>query len=266
MTMKKNKSIGLALSGGGARGIAHIGVIKALQENDIHPDIITGASAGSIVGALLADGKSVDEMLSFVRDSSIMKIWKLVLPNRGITSLQYLKDRLKLYIGEDTFESLKTPLYIAVTNLNSGKCEMIHSGKLIDIIMASSSIPLVFQPVEIDGQSYVDGGVLDNLPVGPLLDQKMDLIIGVNVMPHVAIERKSLQGVIGVTTRCFDLAVLANTLPSLKHCDVIIEPKGVNEFNIFNFSKVDDLFEIGYKEAQSAIPLIKEALAAEGNT
>ncbi len=259
--MKKNTTIGLALSGGGARGIAHIGVIKALQENDIFPDIITGASAGSIIGALLADGKTVDEMLSFVRDSSILKIWKVGLPNRGITSLAYLKERLSAYLVEDSFESLETPLYVATTNLNAGQCEMFHSGPLIDAIVASSSIPLVFKPVEINGNLYVDGGVLDNLPISPLLEQKVDLIIGVNVMPHVAVNSKNLQGVIGVANRCFDLSVLANTLPSLKHCDIIIEPEAVNDYNIFNFSKVDDLYEIGYNEAQKALPALKRALA-----
>ncbi len=264
--MKRKPTIGLALSGGGARGIAHIGVIKALQENDIHPSIITGASAGSIIGALLADEKTVEEMLSFVRDSSILKIWKVGLPNRGITSLAYLRERLSAYLVEDTFESLKTPLYVATTNLNAGTCEMFHSGPLISTIVASSSIPLVFQPVEINGSLYVDGGVLDNLPVTPLLEQKVDVIIGVNVMPHVEVESKSLQGVLGVANRCFDLSVLANTLPSLKHCDFVIEPKGVNDYNIFNFSKVDALFDIGYKEAQQVVPEIKKALAETVNS
>ena len=147
--------IGISLSGGGARGFAHIGVLKALEENDIFPDVIAGTSAGAIIGALYAAGKTPDEMLDFVRESSILKIFRVTLPNKGLTSLDYLRERLEEVLPVDDFASLQKELYVAVTNLKSGELEIIHHGLLHETIMASSAIPLVFKPVEIDRKSVV---------------------------------------------------------------------------------------------------------------
>ena len=251
--------VGIALSGGGARGIAHIGVLKALEEANIVPAVISGSSAGSIVGALYASGLSTDRMLEFVKDSQLFGLIKLGIPYAGLTKLTYLKERLAQYISEDSFETLVKPLYVAVSNLNSGELEILHSGSLFDVVMASSSIPLVFKPVELQGQLYVDGGLLNNLPVSPLLPRS-DFIIGVNVMPHIMVGNKSIQSVLSIATRCFELSIQANSRLELASCDYVIEPKKLSRYNIFQISKYQEIFEIGYEEGKRQIPKLKEKL------
>ncbi len=259
--MNKPIKIGLCLSGGGAKGIAHIGVLKALRESGIFPDMVAGTSAGSVVGALYAAGKTPEEMIDFVRDGSLFKIYKIILPSDGFTKLTYLKEKLEQAIEHDSFEALKRPLFVAVTNLITGAPEIRSKGPLFDVVVASSSIPLVFSPVEIDGQIYVDGGVLANFPVEPLVGRS-DVIIGVNLMPQEPITEKSVQNIIGVATRVFALSVWANTQPQLKRCDVVISPPSLEQYNVFQFNRYKELMEIGYEAALDKIPEIMDAIAA----
>lgn len=257
--MSKPIKIGLCLSGGGAKGIAHIGVLKAFRETGIFPDVVAGTSAGSVVGALYAAGKTPEEMIDFVRDGSLFKIYKVIMPSDGLTKLTYLKEKLQAVIPEDRFEGLTRPLHVAVTNLITGNVEIKNSGPLFDVIMASSSIPLVFSPVEIDGQIYVDGGMLANFPVQPLIGQS-DVIIGVNLMPQEPISEKSVQNIIGIATRCFSLSVWSNTQPQLRHCDLVISPPNIEQYNIFQFSRYKELIELGYEAALDRIPELLEII------
>jgi len=257
------KRLGLVLSGGGARGIAHIGVIRALQEHGIEADLIAGTSAGAIVGALYAAGHSPDSMLDFVRDASIWRIFKVGLPTDGLTKLTYLRERLAQFITQNDFAALQKPLHIAVTNLNTGKLEIKDSGPLFEAVMASSSIPLVFKPVEFDGQVYVDGGLLNNLPVAPIAEHCTH-IIGVNVMPNLEVQNKAVQSVFGIATRCFELSIYANTLPSARDCDWLIEPKELYRYNIFQFNKYREIHDLGYEEAIAQVEQIKAALSQKG--
>lgn len=263
--MQQNIRIGIAFSGGGARGIAHIGALKALEEAGIKPEVLSGTSAGAIVGCLYAYGLSIDKMLEFIKDTQLFGLIKLGLPKAGLTKLTYLKERLTNYIEEDRFEALQKPLYVAISNLNTGELEIKHSGPLFEVIMASSSIPLVFKPVEIDGEIYVDGGLLNNLPVSPLLPHT-DFIIGVNVMPHLNVPNKSVQSLFGIATRCFDLSIQANSRPELALCDVVIEPKKCNGYHLFHINKYQEIFDIGYEEAKKQIPKIKKKLQALENS
>ena len=260
-SMNKPIKIGLCLSGGGAKGIAHIGVIKALQEAGIYPDMVAGTSAGSVVGALYAAGKSPEEMLDFVRDGSLFKIYKVVLPSDGLTKLTYLREKLEQIIEHDSFEELERPLFVAITNLINGSYEIRSKGPLFDVIVASSSIPLVFSPVAIDGHLYVDGGVLANFPVQPLV-KRADVIIGVNLMPQEPITEKAVQNIIGIATRVFALSVWANTKPQLERCDVVISPANLEQYNVFQFNRYKELMEIGYTAAKEKVPEILDAIDA----
>lgn len=251
--------IGISLSGGGARGIAHIGVLKALEENGIYPDVIAGASAGAIIGALYAAGKTPDEMLDFVGQSSILKIFRIALPNKGLASLDYLRERLVEVIPEDDFASLKKDLYIAVTNLMTGKIEIINKGLLHETVMASSAIPLVFKPIEMNGNLYVDGGLLNNLPTKPL-QRHVDAIIGVNVMPIVAVDDKAVNGMLGVAARAFEMSIWANMRSNLRRCHVVIETTEVHKYNIFHFNRHQEIYDIGYQAAMKKMPIVKAKL------
>lgn len=256
---QKKERIGMTLSGGGARGIAHIGVLQAFREADIVPDILSGTSAGAIVGALHAAGYSPEAMLDFVKDTSIWRIFTVNLPYDGLTKLTYLKKRLEECIVEDSFESLRHPLFISVANLNSGSLRTMHRGPLFDAVVASCSIPLVFKPVEMDGELYVDGGLLDNLPVEPLLS-RAEVIVGVNVMPTLPVKNKSIQTVFGIATRCFELSVFANSRKNLESCDLVVTPEQLDEYNIFQFNKYREIYQIGYEAGQEAVPGVKRLL------
>lgn len=259
--MNAHYKIGLTLSGGGAKGIAHIGVIRALLEHDIYPEIVSGTSAGSIIGALYASGHSPDEMEVMVNNSSFYKIFRLVgLPGAGLVKLDYLKERLSEYIKEDTFESLKYPLYVCATNLNVGKPVFFHSGTLFDKVMASCAVPWIFKPVMIDGQLYADGGITNNLPAQIIRDH-CQILIGSNVKPKVIVSsNKDLDSFLGITQRCTELSLWTNSKPNVKLLDVYIAPEKVRDFSSFNISKTNELCEIGYEAAISHIPKIKRLL------
>ena len=154
--------IGIALSGGGTRGVVHIGAIKALEENGIFPTIISGTSAGSIVGAMYAQGYSPAELLSIASERSLLWMFSLRIPTRGFVRHTFLRKMLKRYIPADNFEDLKKPLYIAVSNLNTGKVEIFNSGPLHDVIVASASISVLYEPIRIGSNWYADGGLLMN--------------------------------------------------------------------------------------------------------
>ncbi len=257
--MFQEKKIGLALSGGGARGIAHIGVIKALNEAGIQVDVVSGTSAGSVVGVLYAAGHSPESMMDFVKDSSIWKIFKPGLPTDGLITLGYLEERLNQFLDIDTFEALKIPLHVSVTNLNKGRAEIISEGPLFDPILCSCAIPMVFKPIKMNGSLYADGGLLNNLPAASLKD-KVDFIIGVNVMPHVEVSPKSLNNVFGILSRSFDLSIQANAEPSKATCDVVIEPEALHDYHIFQFGKHKEIADLGYKATKTMLKNIKEKL------
>jgi len=168
--------IGIALSGGGVRGFAHLGVLKALNENNIYPDIISGTSAGALAGLFYADGYSPQESYDIFYDNSLFKFAQLAVPNKGFLSIDKVSKILKKHIRAKTFEDLKLPLIVTASNLNDGEVEYFHSGEIIDKVVASASIPVLFKPTIINDKTYVDGGIFDNLPTTPIKDQCEKLI------------------------------------------------------------------------------------------
>lgn len=255
MNFKHN--IGITLSGGGARGIAHTGVLQCLEDNAVFPEIISGCSAGALVGSLYAQGFSPKEIFQFIEKKSLYSIVKMGLPNRGMMELSYFRELLKKNIPHDTFEGLQKPFYVSVTNLNTGACEIISSGKLSDFVLASSSIPLAFKPVLIGKNLYVDGGVLNNLPVEPVRSE-CKMLIGVNVNPVKYTEQ--LHGMWDIGYRVLFLSLMVNIAENKRLCDVVIEPD-TEKYTIFNVNKAKELFELGYAAAEKKLAEIKEKTA-----
>ena len=258
MTREKY-SLGIALSGGGARGFAHIGVLKALLEHDLEPEIVSGTSAGAVVGTLYAAGLSIEEMTQFVKSANYLRALLPSWPNKGLISLSYLRKHLQKHLPKDQFEELHKELYIVISNLNSGQAEVRNSGSLLKVVTASSAIPLIFQPVSIDDNTYVDGGLFMNLPAEPIRD-KCRYLIGVNLTPPVELPPKKIRSVRSVLERSFDLVVLSNTRPQMQFCDVLIQPKPLVNYHIFQFSKGDELIKLGYEATLVQIDNIKKDL------
>ena len=252
-------SIGITLSGGGARGAAHIGALRALTEAGIVPTKVVGVSAGALVGALYCAGVSPDAMLDFALKSSLFRFYKLGVPLTGLTSSDYLQERLASVIPENSFDALRYPFYVGVTNLNTGQLECHCDGPLHELVAASCGIPFLFRPVVINGDQYVDGGVIENMPVKPLLN-KADFIIGSNLMPYENLKAADVKTVVGIVWRCFDLSIMANTLPSAELCDVVLEPSTLNDYHIFNLNRLSDLHDVGYEHTRKRLPHIQRML------
>lgn len=238
------KKVGIALSGGGSRGFAHLGVLKALEERGIMIDVISGTSAGSIVGALLASGMTVDDIYVLMKTKKFTDYAKIAIFKDGFMSLESLKKNLIHVLNETTFDQLSKSLYIAVSNINSGEVEYLHEGSVVDAVIASSSIPILFEPFPMNHQTYVDGGLLDNLPIVPLLNT-CDLIVAVNVMPVKKLE--TVDGIRDVALRIFEVGI-GHVHPELKaRCDLYVEPKGIEKFHILDPQSAEQLFELGYQ-------------------
>ena len=251
--------IGITLSGGGARGIAHIGVLQALESAGIFPDVISGCSAGAMVGALYAEGFSPRKIYSLIENKSIYSIIKMCLPDKGMMELVYFKKILTENIPHDSFEQLEKPFYVSVTNLNTGKCEIIGSGKLTDFVIASQSIPLVFKPQKIGEYLYSDGGVLNNLPVEPIID-KCDILIGVNVTPVNYSDKLNSMREVGF--RILNLSLMTNMESRMEKCDFIIEPDTA-DYTIFDVNKSKLIYDAGYEAALPVAEKIVQFIKTE---
>lgn len=256
--MKHNMKYGLALSGGGARGIAHLGILQALEENNIRPSVMSGTSMGAMVAVSYALGMSPKETMKFIKDEiRPTSLSNMDIKRMGIFNLNKVEKILRQKAEIDDFSVLKIPVYIIVTNLNTGKFEIRSEGKLIEYVMASASIPLLFRPVVIDGTYYVDGGVTKNMSA-QVLKGKCDKIIGIHVN-HVA-SQSDFRRMKDVAVRTYHLAI-HNTIADEKgYCDYFVDPPETRDFSTLDFNKADEIYDLGYREG---IKLAKTLIADE---
>lgn len=238
------KSVSLVLSGGGARGAIHLGVLQALNENNIKIDAISGSSMGAIIGALYCAGREPKEILTLMSSQKFASLFRLSWNKKGLLAMTRLRKTLKEFIPINNFESLRTPFYCCVSNLDTGNFEIIESGNLALAVTASASIPILFEPVEINNQHYVDGGLFNNLPVEPFLN-KYKNILGVHVNNYKNSKAKNIRN---VAERIFTLVSKQNVVPNLEKCTFVIEPLLEKSYKVLDFSKTKTLFDIGYQE------------------
>jgi len=247
---KKPYKIGIALSGGGIKGLCHAGVLKALEETGIKPDIISGVSAGAVVGALYADGFTPDEIAAFFEDISFRKLTKIQIPDGGFFRIDYFQKFITRKLRAKTFEELRIPLRIVATDLDKGQSVVFSTGKLIDPIVASCSIPVLFSPKVIDGVHYVDGGVLKNFPVSTIRED-CDKVIGINASPLVADEYKVT--ILNVAARSYNFMFKANIFHDKELCDLLIEPIDMGNYDTFDVDKGREIFELGYRSTRQLL-------------
>ncbi|MAN59682.1 MAG: patatin [Flavobacteriaceae bacterium] len=259
--MGNGKKIGLVLSGGGVKGVAHIGVLKALAEANIHPQLLSGSSAGALVGALYASGRTPDEILAIFKESSIFTLSNFAFGKPGIIDLSKFKKQFQRYFDTDSFESLQKTLFVAATDLVRGRNKIFQSGPVVDAILASSAFPLMFSPYDIKGTLYADGGIVNNFPVEPLLD-KCDFIIGVYVNPLQKIEPSKLTNTYRVSERVYQIATRYSSLLKLERCHYVLMPQVLEQYGTFDMKKANTIYNIGYEEALKAMPEITSALEA----
>jgi NTE family protein len=248
---KKEFRTGVVLSGGGARGYAHAGILKALEELDLKPDIISGVSAGAIVGAMYADGNSPDEMFRvFQEEEHFYKFVKLTIPKRGLLRAEGLEEKLRSILKAEKLEDLQIKLIIAAANLNMARVDYFDTGEIIPRVLASSAIPILFNPVEIGGVTYIDGGMMDNLPVDPLYG-RCEKVIGVSLNPIE--EMNDFPNLLSIAERTFRINLSAQIKEKLSKCDIVIQPDELGKFGLLETGKGKEMFELGYQAAQKAL-------------
>lgn len=259
----KSTVFGLALSGGGHKGIAHAGVLQFLNEQEIFPEIISGTSAGSIVGGLYANGKKPKEILSFFKSVNLFSWSHLSFTKAGFLDADQFGKYLEKEFGSKTIKELETELYISATEIERGKLKIFHKNtKIVQAILASSAFPGVFSPVMINNRVYSDGGILNNYPVNTI-QGRCDFLIGSNVNPVLMYNQTKFTSIKSVALRAFEIMMMQNTFPQNELCDWHIQPEALAEYSTFetNKKRMDEIFDIGYQEAQKSFEKIKDKIA-----
>lgn len=246
MANENQYRLGLALSGGGAKGIAHLGIFQAMEERGLKPGIISGTSAGALAGALYADGNKPQDILALFNNKRFKEFGGLSMPRGGLFKMTRFRAFLEKNLKARTFEELEIPLLIITTDIALGKTVVFSSGDLISAIVASCAVPIVFTPIEIEGKYYVDGGIFKNFPVSTIRNQ-CEYVIGVNVTPIVQQTYKN--SIMYVAEQSFRFMSVANTLTDRRLCDVLIESKDVSKYSMFQLDNLDQIFKIGYDKA-----------------
>lgn len=255
--------LGLALSGGGAKGFAHVGVFRALEEYNIKPEIIAGTSAGAFAGVLYADGHSPEEILTFFQGKDFRDFAAFSIPHGGLFKSERFHTFLKKRLRAKTFEELQIPLKVVATNIEQGISTVFDKGPLIEAVVASCTYPIMFTPLEINGNFYVDGGLFKNFPVS-VIRKDCDEIIGVNVSPLTI--QKYKNSLFYVVERSFHYMSLANTLLDRSMCDVLIEPPKASKYSMFSLENKEKIYEIGYKSAKQKLVEYHKSVKKNGST
>ena len=247
---RKPYKVGLVLSGGGARGFAHAGALLALEEVGIKADVIAGVSAGSVVTAMYAAGMSPEEIVAAFGDAKFGDFAELGVPRDGFFSMDGFKKFLKKHIPYEKIEDLPTPALICATDLDHNKPVAFAEGNIFDCVAASCSIPIVFKPVRIHGVTYVDGGVLANLPAWALRDS-CKYLIGINCspVPH----RGQPKSIMDIAHRTYDLLVKNNSQPQMSLCDLAVSIDDIASYKVFNLKEIRRVFRSGYDSTLAAL-------------
>ncbi|MGN1373604.1 MAG: patatin-like phospholipase family protein [Candidatus Coproplasma sp.] len=258
----KKKKIGLALGSGGSRGVAHIGVLKALEEEGIKPDYITGCSMGSVVGACYSAGMTVDEMME-----TVMQIKPIDLIDVNLNLRESFLKGNKVYdmliqkIGGVRFEDLVIPFQCVASDMLSNKLILLKEGEVATAVRASSAIPLVFSPVKYDDKLLIDGGVLCRIPVEQVRDMGADVVIAVDVLDNTRAPADKVSGFVATMTRVYDMIDNNRTdyfkqiITDDKTLWIVPQMEGMSQYKIRG---LDTAYNEGYELTKQLMPQIKE--------
>ncbi len=257
--------VGLALGAGAARGIAHVGVLEVLEEAGIPVHMIAGCSMGSVVGSLYATGKSIGEIRSMVeevaRDGG-RSLMDFTFPRWGLITGRKVENFLRNHLGEATFADTKIPFAVAACCLEEGSMVYFREGPLVRAVRASSSMPGIFEPVRLEGKTYVDGGVLDRVPVEILREMGADVIIAVDV-GYRGGGHASPRNIYEVLLEFYSLVEWKAMEHSMDHADCTLTPP-VQGFDATAFAAGEDILRRGRLEALSRMDELKHMLAVMG--
>lgn len=250
-TLKKGQSIGLALGGGAVLGAAHIGAIRAIQELDLEIEAISGTSIGAFIAALYSYGNDFSAIENIALDMAWTDITGFSLSKFGLFSNKKIRGFLAETIGEEaTFEDAQLPLFIVATNITSGEKKILRSGDLADAVMASTCLPGIYKPIEIDGELYVDGGIVENVPISPLKEEGYSPIVAIDLNASQSYERPG--SMVDVLINSFHFMMKTAAREQTRNADILIRPD-LSKFNHIDSSQTEELIKAGYEETKKAL-------------
>ncbi len=255
----KKKKVGLALSGGGARGLAHIGVLKVLHDHRIPIDMIAGTSAGSLIGSLYAGGVNITTMLEIATKIKWKNFFKIVLSKSGLVSSEEIENFVISQIGKKSFSDLEIPFATTTVDLKTGQAVILEKGEVHRAVRASCSFPWMYIPLKTEEHVLVDGVLKHNLP--SLIVRKMgaDFVIGVDVIPRTY-DSDNFDNVLEIFDRALDLFILNQNKEKEDACNILITPIR-EKITSLELDKSEKLVKLGEQAALEALPAIKKALS-----
>lgn len=249
------KKIGLALSGGAAFGAAHIGVLKAFKEDGISINYISGTSIGAFVAALYAFNNNWEKIYDLTKKLNWFDVSALSLSQYGLLSNKKIGKLLSQTIGKKSFNKSAIPLSIVATDIANGEKVVMNSGSVTKSVMASTSIPGIFIPVEINNRLLVDGGIVENVPISPLNSMGANYIIAVDLLSKYV--SKKPKNIFEIILNTFDFMIINNSKLEENKADIRIKPD-LSSYSKIKTKHFDDLFEKGYLEAKKKLQDIRK--------
>ena len=240
-----NQSIGLALGGGAAKGIAHIGVLQVLEERGVEIEYISGTSIGALVASYYAFGKSLDEIKRVGKGMSFSSMAGLSIQRKGVFSTRSIRDMLLRDIGDVEIQDAKIPLAICATDILTGEKVMLRSGKLADAVCASTAVPGIFVPVEIDGRTLVDGGITENVPVSVLEEMGAGITIAVDL--NGVSRYQEPKDMVAIMGNAIDIAIDQRTKEQLKKADLVLSFDLASYSRFGNHEQFAPVLQYGYE-------------------
>ena len=249
-----NTKIGLALGGGAARGIAHIGVIKALEKNKVPVEFVSGTSIGALIGSFYAFGKTPEEIEKLIPDLNFRKILNLTIPRKGFVSTDKVKNLILDGLGDVRVEDAKIPLAIVSTDIKTGEQFVFREGPLTTAVCASVCVPGIFIPVEYEGRTLVDGGLTENVPISPLEDMGAGMTIAVNL--NGVRQYPEPDDIISILGNAMDIAIDRRTFKQLEDSDFVISMDLSRFTRLDNSQNSSELVKVGEDYTKEVIDKI----------
>ncbi|MEI7749502.1 MAG: patatin-like phospholipase family protein [Candidatus Moraniibacteriota bacterium] len=251
---ERGVKIGLALSGGSAVGIAHVGAVRALREAGIGISCVAGTSAGAVVAACVAFGVPEEKMIELSRKLSWSNVSAFGYSKLGLNSNRPVGDLMKKLVGNVRIEDAPIPLAIVATDIDTGEKVVFRKGNLAEAVMASTCIPGYFVPVEIDGRRLVDGGIVENLPLPSLRFMRPETRVGIDLGYWRTLQKANT--VLDVITNSYSILVDGQVAEMSVRDGIVVRPH-LEGFSISDFKRMDELIDIGYKATRERIPAIR---------
>ena len=249
----------MALAGGGVKGAAHVGVFKALQEHDIEATCVAGTSAGALAAAFYAAGYEAEKIMEIFKDKDLFKFKGFSWSKPGLIEPEKYLGFIRDYFGDKHFEDFDKELHAVTTDLVEGTSVDFNSGPVFRPLLASCAFPFVFAPVEIGDTMYCDGGVINNFPV-ELVTPNCEYTLGIYVSPLRKISRDDLKQTHSVLDRVYRISNRYSSLEKIKDCSLVIHPHELEDYGTFTLTKIEEIYELGYRYGKAIIPELQELL------